>query len=218
MPSTDYLAHYAEHYNTVELNGVFYRMPEPEAVKHWYEVTPKNFIFAYKASRFITHIKKLMDPAAPLRLMLHRADLLKEKLGPILFQLPPGWSIDLARLKSFLQALPGGYRFVMEFRNSSWFTEQVYELLEKHRIALCLFDMKGVPSPIHFTGSLAYLRFHGSEQKYAGNYSLSALREWAAKIRRWRKQKRSAFVYFNNDLQGHALKNANELKSILKIR
>jgi uncharacterized protein YecE (DUF72 family) len=216
MPSSEYLNFYLKHYDTVELNGVFYRLPKPEAVKHWYEQTPKGFLFSYKASRYVTHMKRLLDPQDALKLMFKRADLLKEKLGPILFQLPPSFKANVDRLRAFLKYLPRGYEYVMEYRNPSWFQPDVYAEMEKREVSLCLYNMKGVDSPEVFTGPLVYVRMHGSEPKYAGNYTPNELKSLAEQVRRWQK-KRKVFVYFNNDPEGHALQNADALKSMLGV-
>jgi uncharacterized protein YecE (DUF72 family) len=218
MPPAEYLDFYSRSFDTVELNGVFYRLPTPDAVKNWYREAPKGFIFAYKASRFLTHMKKLKDPQQPLRLMFRRADLLKEKLGPILYQLPPFWDLNMERLETFLKALPKGYDHVMEFRNPTWFTDDVYERLERYRVTLCFYDMQGKPSPERLTSKLVFVRMHGSEGKYSGSYPEDALQKLGQKIHRWRADKRSVFVYFNNDPQAHAIQNATELKRISKMR
>jgi len=213
-PAERFLEIYSHTFGTVELNGVFYRLPKPEMVKGWYERSPKGFLFAYKASRYLTHMKKLADPESALRLMFQRADLLREKLGPILYQLPPFFPQNLQRLKTFFKALPRGYAHVMEFRHPTWFTPAVYELLEKARVSLCLYDMQGEPSPQVLTGPLAYVRFHGTQGKYAGSYPAVALRTWARKIDAWRRS-RTAYAYFNNDAKGHAIQNALSLKEMV---
>ena len=219
MPSIEFLDHYARFFDTVELNGVFYRLPKPEAVKHWYRASPKHFLFAYKASRYITHMKKLHDPGEALREMFTRADLLKEKLGPILFQLPHFFTKQAALLKSFLCDLPGGYDYVMEFRHPSWFDEEVYALLEKRRVSLCFYDMRSVESPMAFPAKSVYVRFHGSEQqKYHGNYTSAALERWARRIRQWQRQGRPVYVYFNNDVGGYAVNNARTLQRLLGVK
>jgi uncharacterized protein YecE (DUF72 family) len=215
MPAIEHLPYYARFFDTVELNGVFYRLPTPEMVKGWHQRSPKDFIFAYKASRYITHLKRLLSPQSALKLMFRRADLLKEKLGPILYQLPPSFDIDAARLKSFLKALPKGYEHVMEFRHPSWFTEEVYEVLRGHQISLCFYDMKGVPSPKIFTAPPVYIRMHGSEIKYGGSYKTDVLKEWAGSVRSWLKEKHPVYAYFNNDIGGHAIANAKTLKGLL---
>lgn len=218
MPSIEYLDYYSRFFNTVELNGVFYRMPKPSAVTHWYQVTPKQFRFAYKASRFITHIKKLKEPREPLRLMYRMADRLKEKLAVILFQLPPHWSVDLERLKHFLSALPTGYRHVMEFRHPSWFVPEVYELLDRYRVALCFYDMKGEPSPRVLTAPWVYMRMHGPSSLYGGDYQDTALKPLAKDVKQWAKRQKAVYVYFNNDRQGYAIQNAKRLLELVRPR
>jgi uncharacterized protein YecE (DUF72 family) len=215
MPAIEHLPYYAKFFDTVELNGVFYRLPTPEMVKSWYARAPKQFTFAYKASRYITHMKRLLQPQSALRLMFRRADLLKEKLGPILYQLPPSFKVDVKRLQSFLKILPKGYDHVMEFRHPTWFTEEVYDVLRTHKTTLCLYDMKGVPTPRVITASVIYVRMHGSESKYAGSYTQPVLEEWAKLFRQWVQQKHPVYMYFNNDIRGHAIENAKTIKGLL---
>jgi len=216
MPPSEYLSFYAQHFDTVELNGVFYRLPQPSAVKEWTQATPKNFLFAYKGSRFITHMKKLLDPKDALEKMFSRTRLLNGKLAVILWQLPPFLSINAARLHSFLVALPKEYRYVMEFRHRSWYRPEIFTLLERSQVGLCLHDMRNQESPIEVTSETVYVRFHGTtEEKYHGLYTEEQLAHWARRIETWRKEKRDIFVYFNNDYEGHAITNARQLRGLL---
>jgi uncharacterized protein YecE (DUF72 family) len=217
MPPRDYLPYYAGHFDTVELNGVFYRLPKPEAVRGWARVTPDHFLFAYKGSRYITHMKKLLDPGDALKEMFSRAVLLKEKLAVILWQLPPSLRADTRRLRVFFDHLPHQYRHVVEFRDASWYTPEIFQLMDRHQIGLCLHDMRGRSSPIEVTSKLVYIRFHGTEEKkYNGRYTITQLMTWAAHIRKWLKGGHDVFAYFNNDPQGNAVLNARQLKELLK--
>jgi uncharacterized protein YecE (DUF72 family) len=213
--AADLLTYYAERFDTVELNGTYYRLPSPETVRSWYETSPKGFLFGFKASRFLTHNKKLKDPDDPLRRVLRCAEGLHEKLGPVLFQLPPFWQLNFDRLRAFVDILPKGFEFVFEFRNPTWFVEPVYDLLRRHGCGLCLYDMQGYQSPKVITSSLVYVRFHGAETKYGGRYPLPRLRTWARWLGDVSRAGRRTLVYFNNDPEGHAPINAQELKDLL---
>jgi uncharacterized protein YecE (DUF72 family) len=214
MAPAHFLEEYIRHFDTVELNGTFYNLPAPATVRDWYRSTPAHFLFSFKASRFLTHNKKLKDPREPLRRVLRCAEGLKEKLGPILFQLPPHWRLNLERLQAFLKILPKDFEYVFEFREPSWYIEPVYEALRGVKAGLCMYSMAGQATPVVFTSRLVYLRFHGAEGKYNGNYPTPQLRAWAASIKRWSRGRR-VLAYFNNDPQGHAPKNAQELKDLL---
>jgi len=213
-PSSQMFERYIRAFDTVELNGTYYRLPEPGAVRNWYRAAPEGFLFAFKGSRFLTHNKKLKDPQEPLRRIFRAAKGLKEKLGPILFQLPPHWRVNLERLRAFLKVLPKDFEYVMEFREPSWFCDPVYEALREHQVAFCMYSMAGVPSPKVITSNTVYIRFHGASGKYNGDYPAAELQAWATDIRRW-AHGRTVFAYFNNDPQGHAPKNARELKHLL---
>lgn len=197
------------HFKTVEISNCFYRLPAEAAVRNWREQTPEDFCFAVKGSRFITHLKRLLDPEAALETYLDRMELLGPKLGPILFQLAPNWRVNLERLGSFLAALPDRrHRYVFEFRDPSWYTESVYRLLRQYGAALCFHDWRGEQSPQELTADFTYIRFHGATGKYRGNYTPAMLESWAESICRWREQLRDIYVYFNNDVGGHAIRNA----------
>ncbi len=211
----DMLRFYAEHFDTVEINATHYHLPSSKAFDSWRETVPNDFVFAVKASRFITHMKKLKAPKTSTEKFFVRVEKLEHKLGPILFQLPPRWKVNLDRLAMFLNAIPGEYRYVFEFREPSWFTNSVYELLEKHNVALCIYHMTGYDSPMEVTTDLVYVRLHGTESKYGGSYPPIILKEWARRIRCWRKESKAVYFYFNNDPEGHAVKNATSLKKLL---
>jgi uncharacterized protein YecE (DUF72 family) len=212
LPATKMLDFYLRHFDTVEVNNSFYRLPDPATLQAWREQTPKDFVFAVKGSRFITHNKKLKEPQHALQNLLPRVEVLEEKLGPVLFQLPPSWRVNEARLEEFLQALPVHHRYTFELREPSWFTPGVLELLRKHRAAFCVYDIGGFHSPVEVTTDFAYIRLHGPGNKYQGSYSAGALERWAAWIADWRKRLREIYIYFDNDQAGYAAHNALTLK------
>ncbi|HTL47843.1 MAG TPA: DUF72 domain-containing protein [Verrucomicrobiae bacterium] len=211
-----YLGFYARHFRTVELNNSFYGLPQRQTLKMWREIAPEDFLFAVKASRYITHIRRLNTPRASLDKFFRRVAHLKEKLGPVLFQLPPNWHVNLGRLETFLKALPKGRDYTMEFRDPSWHCEDVYGLLEKYGVSFCIFQLARFLSPIRVTSKMVYVRLHGpTKEKYKGSYSHRQLEEWATRIRAWRKEKRSVYVYFDNDQAAYAVRNAAELNVLL---
>ncbi|MFN2576467.1 MAG: DUF72 domain-containing protein [Pyrinomonadaceae bacterium] len=213
--AADMLDFYAQNFKTVELNNSFYHLPTIKAFKSWRETVPDDFLFAVKGSRFITHMKKLKAPKTSTRKFFTRVEKLGEKLGPILFQLPPHWGVNIERLGTFLERLPGQFRYVFEFREHSWFTDEVFELLKKHNVALCLYHMTGYDSPQEITADFVYVRFHGTESTYGGSYSRSHLESWARRITKWRAESRQVYVYFNNDPEAHAIYNARTLRDLL---
>ena len=212
------LGFYLQHFDTVELNNSFYKLPTADAFRCWRESTPRNFLFAVKASRFITHMKKLSDPQSALENLLPRAGQLREKLGPILFQLPPHWGVNLERLDNFLSLLPREHQYAFEFREPSWHQAKVYELLRRHNAAFCTFELAGFQSPVEVTADFAYVRLHGPGGKYQGSYSTRSLRGWAERIAGWRRSLKNIYVYFDNDQAGYAAKNALTLKRMVAER
>jgi len=215
LPASKMLSYYVQYFDTVELNTTFYRLPPPTAVAEWKKNTPPNFCFAAKGSRFITHMKKLRDPEPALQKYFERIHGLGKKLGPIVFQLPPQWPLDLDRLAYFLKALPPPHRYAFEFRNPSWNVKPVYDLLTKHNAAYCIFDLAGFLSPLEVTADFTYIRLHGPGGKYQGSYDDRALQEWADRLKKWRLK--SSYVYFDNDQAGYAPKNALRLRELLNI-
>ncbi len=208
---------YAREFDTVEINNCFYRLPEEKTFQSWRDLAPPGFIFAVKASRFITHIKRLRDAADAVDLLFTRAKPLGVTLGPVLFQLPPRWKLNLERLAEFLEILPRGHRYSLEFRDGSWCVPQVYELLARHNVAYCIHDWREMPWPKQLTADFTYVRFHGSGTRYGGNYPDHQLREWADRLREWQGRLRAAYVYFNNDIGGHAIRNARTLRELLGL-
>jgi uncharacterized protein YecE (DUF72 family) len=210
----DRLGYYVRHFNAVEINNSFYKLPEVSTLEAWRAATPAGFCFAVKASRYLTHMKKLRDPDAALANFLPRIEVLGSRLGPILFQLPPHWRANPERLELFLRALPARHRYAFEFRDPSWHTDAIYALLERHRAAFCIFDLAGFQSDTVVTTDLVYVRLHGPQGRYGGSYSRAALRTWARRIERWSRTAAVHF-YFDNDIAGHAPRNALTLKSLL---
>lgn len=215
LPQNKWFDHYSKHFDTVEINNSFYRIPTDATFDRWCEQAPTGFCYAIKASRYITHMKKLKDPTDSLEMLFDGADRLASKLGPVLYQLPPRWPVDLGRFELFLDALPSGYKHVVEFRESSWLIEDVFRLMRSRRVAHCIHDYGGLQIPPEVTGRLVYLRFHGGAG-HRGNYSKAKLKSWAQRIGQWRRKKLSVFAYFNNDVGGYAIKNALTLKRMLE--
>ena len=218
-PASKMLDHYLRHFDTVELNNSFYRLPEASAFDCWREATPANFIFAVKASRFITHNKKLKDPENALDNLLPRAAHLGEKLGPILFQLPPHWRVNAERLNNLLEILPREVRYAFEFRELSWINPEIDSILNKFNAAFCIYELAGYHSPLNITADFSYIRLHGpASGKYQGSYSSEKLQEWAKTIGEWARKLKAIYVYFDNDQAGYAAANALTLKSMTNGR
>jgi uncharacterized protein YecE (DUF72 family) len=216
IPVSRWFEHYASIFDTVEINNSFYRLPERETFAKWGQRAPMRFLFAVKASRFLTHMKKLKDPEEPLDRLFTRMRALGRHLGPVLYQLPPGWKLDRARLEHFLQALPRNARHVIEFREPSWYTDDVLQLLTRHRVALCLHDMKGSATGQQRVGPFVYVRFHGASGTYSGGYSADRLGRWAEWLRAQMAQGTDVYAYFNNDVGGHAPRDAVTLRHFLE--
>ena len=214
-PKTKWLEFYTEHYGTVELNASFYRLPKPQTFENWRKRTPDNFLWAVKASRYITHIKRVKDVEEPLERFYGSVALLKEKLGPILFQLPPSLSFDEAVLSNFCHCLKANLRYALEVRHPSWAQEKAIDILKDNNIALCISDTAGrYPYIEEDTAAFIYIRLHGSRKLYASEYTEEELETYARKIRRWSKD---TYLYFDNDYAGYAIKNAKGLKEILGL-
>ncbi len=213
----DFLKFYAEHFATAEINNTFYRLPTNEAVSEWRETVPERFIFSVKASRYITHMKKLKEPETSLPRFLEKAELLVDKLGPILFQLPPYWHFDLERLQTFLKSLPSNLKYAFEFRDPTWFDEKADKALKEYNAAFCVYDFAGTQSPRTVTADFVYIRLHGPEGAYSGKYTHHQLSDWANFISDCVKQDAEVFCYFDNDEAGYAVQDALMLKRILKV-
>ena len=160
------LEFYCRQFDTVELNNSFYHLPKKSSLEAWRNSTPEGFCFAAKGSRFLTHMKKLKDAEAGLKRFLDCAEILEHKLGPILFQLPPNWELNVERLGTFLSLLPPEHRYAFEFRNATSDVPQIYDLLRQHNVGYCIFHLAGVQSPLQVTADFAYVRLHGPGGKY----------------------------------------------------
>ena len=219
LAARDWLRYYAERFDTVEVNSTFYRLPRVDAAANWVEQTPPGFLFAVKASRYLTHIKRLRDLGPGLELFLERIEplLRSPKLGPLLWQLPPTFRRDHERLAAALARFPPGLRHCVEFREPSWFVEETYALLREHGVALVIGDRPQVNwfQTNELTADWTFVRFHGGTRGRRGNYSAAELREWAERLRAW-SATHEVFAYFNNDWEGFAPRNAKFLERVLR--
>lgn len=216
LPVKRWFAHYAESFDTVEINNSFYRLPKPETFDAWREQAPPGFCYAVKANRFLTQAKKLKDCEEPLERMMASFRHLGDRLGPILYQLPPRFKLNLDRLESFLRLVPGATTAVFEFREPSWYSDEVMALLDRHGAGICVHDMPGSVSPRIATGPVAYVRFHGAESKYWGRYPDDRLRDWADWIAAEARGGRPVWAYFNNDPEAQAIDDALTLRAMVR--
>lgn len=246
LASKDKLKYFSQHFKTAEVNYSFYRLPKPSTYQNWYSQTPGDFLFALKASRFITHIKRLKDVKEPWKIFIKNALELKEKLGPVLFQFPPNFKSsdeNIKKLEDFLkiinkplasQVTPkkdgrlfresvscnsnhnSKLRYAFEFRHKSWCQEKIYKLLKKYNAAWVIADSPSYPKVEALTADFVYVRMHGSKVLFSSKYTKKELKDLAEKIKKWLRQNKDVFVYFNNDAQGYALENAKTLKELLK--
>lgn len=212
LPQTRWLEAYASVFDTVEVNNSFYRLPEASTFARWSERVPAGFLYAVKASRYLTHMKKLKDPGEPIERLFSRMRALGKRMGPVLYQLPPGFTVDVPRLEHFLQALPRDARHVLEFRDPSWYAEEVYALMRRHRAALCLHDMRGSATGRLRVGPFVYVRFHGPSGQYHGGYPDERVQSWAEWLRAQMDDGTDVYAYFNNDVGGHAPRDALTLR------
>src|SRR5215216_524684 len=210
-----FLVYYAGRFGTTEINNSFYRLPERKTLLQWRDMVPEGFVFSVKASRYLTHMKKLKDPREPLERLLDRVGVLEDKLGPILFQLPPRWRSNPERLEGFLKILPEGQRYAFEFRDPSWFDDEIYELLVKRKASFCVYDLDGKTSPKEITADFAYVRLHGPDGPYRGRYGAERLAGWAGTFSAWRKEGLDVYCYFDNDEAGYAAQDALRLRQIM---
>jgi uncharacterized protein YecE (DUF72 family) len=211
LPAREHFDFYARHFNTVELNNSFYRQPPRERFLAWREQAPPGFLFAVKGSRYISHIRRLAVEQKSVDLVVDSARGLGDKLGPVLFQFQNTFKLDLPRLERFLPMLPADVRFTLEFRHDSWLIESVFELLRAHRIALCIPDHPKMPRSFETTGDFTYIRMHLPPRGLG--YGKQALQPWAERIVDWSRRGLDVFVYFNNDMEGHAINDAQILIS-----
>ena len=217
VPKKDWLRYYATRFPTTEINGSFYRTPSLEAVQAWREQSPQDFLFAWKASKFITHWKRLTEKCEnSIALMETRLKILGPKLGPVLFQLPPQFTANPERLAAFLTMLPRRRHYAFEFRHKSWYAKPVFELLRAHDVSLCISDHHDAPSPWEVTAGHVYWRGHGPGGAYKDNYSDAQLRALARAIRKWRRGRRTVYAYFDNDQKSAAPQDAERLRRLLE--
>jgi len=209
------LGFFAKKFNTVEINNTFYNLPEKKVFERWNSQVPENFIFSVKASRYITHLKKLSDPELIIKDFFENVSGLGKKIGPILFQLPPFWKVNSERLKKFVRILPKKFKYVFEFRDASWYKYEIFQLLKNKNIALCVHDHRDGPSPKILTADFSYFRFHGPGGSYQRKYSKKRLEKHAEIIEKWKNQGIDVYCYFNNDYKGNAIENAGQLKKMI---
>ncbi len=212
-----WLEHYAAEFDTVELNNPFYRLPDAEQFATWARRVPPDFRYAVKASRYLTHIRRLTAPAEPLERLWSRASRLGERLGPVLYQLPPRWRPNLERLGAFLAAVPSAPQAV-EFRDRRWYRGATLDLLRDAGVALCLHDMEGSSTRALPVGPFVYVRFHGSGARYGGRYTSQRLTAWAERMAGWAAGGLPVWAYFNNDIGGHAVRDAVRLRALVDRR
>ncbi|OGI04718.1 MAG: hypothetical protein A2104_00545 [Candidatus Melainabacteria bacterium GWF2_32_7] len=211
----DFLNYYKDHFCTVEVNNSFYHLPQEKTIVQWRETAPEDFIFSVKASRYITHMKKLIDPEKSTALFFDRIEAFGDKLGPILFQLPPRFGFNPERLKAFLNILPKNYKHVLEFRDPSWFNPMAYDLMRENNVAFCIYYLGDFQSPKEITADFVYIRYHGPVTLGAGLYNKDDINNFSNDIKGYMEQGKQVFAYFNNDQAGFATQNAAELQQIL---
>lgn len=217
IKSQQVLPFYANILDSVELNNSFYQIPKEKNVRIWVEITPEHFVFSCKANRYITHMKKLHDVTETVDKLLNAFSNFEQKLGPILFQFPPYWPVDVPCLKKFIEQLPKNYLYTFEFRHKSWFCDELYELLHKNHMSLCFYDHKMYRSPEIITCQFIYIRMHGpNPEAYKGAYEESTLMEYAQKFIAWQKEGKSVFCYFDNDEKANAPKDAQRIKHLIE--
>ncbi len=216
LPARQWLSYYAQFFPTVELNNTHYMMPTASTFEGWRENSPEGFLFAIKASRFITHMKKLKDPQEPLARLFERARLLGPKLGPVLYQLPPRWHFNAGRLETFLDALPKDAQQTIEVRDPTWLNPHFFSMLEQHGVAFCITSLPIYETPVVATAPFVYLRFHGAKEMYYYEYSMDELKYWRDMVLRFASEGRQVYCYFDNDPNAWAVRNALELTRLLE--
>jgi len=211
----DWLGNYAARFKTVELNSSFYHQPKKEVFAGWAKKAAPGFEYAVKAPRFFTHLKKLDVTKEDLDYFLDAAGALGSHLGPLLFQLPPKWQLNLDRLAAFLQLLPRGLKVTFEFRDATWYEPALYSLLTQYDSAFCIYELGGHRSPVISTASFCYIRLHGPGAKYRGKYTDAQLEQWADQILTWSREGKDVYLFFDNDDSGYAPANALTLIKLL---
>lgn len=210
----NWLHFYGDVFSTVEINNTFYHLPLLSSVRNWHAQVPEHFTFSIKASRYITHLKRLHDCKKSLEIFYQCLQPLKSKIGPILFQLPPSLKMNRDVLVEFIACLDPSHKYTFEFRHSSWYTQAIYELLAESKIALCITDLKGTLSPEIITANFTYIRLHGPQKAYSGAYGPSRLKSWQKKIEKWSSET-SIYCYFDNDEKGYAIQDALCLQKLI---
>jgi len=217
LPRDRWLERYAAEFDTVELNSPFYRLPDASVFSRWAARVPAEFRFAVKASRYLTHVRRLREPEEPLHRFWTRARRLGRRRGPVLYQLPPRWRTNEERLRAFLAVAPDEPQAI-EFRDSRWYRTETMDALAKGGVALCLHDMQGSAPPIAPVGPFVYIRLHGAGTKYGGRYSSHRLSAWADRVVAWADSGLPVWAYFNNDAAGHAVRDASRLRAMVERR
>jgi uncharacterized protein YecE (DUF72 family) len=220
LKQSEWLAYFTRYFDTVEINNTFYHLPARKVFEEWYDSTPDDFTFAVKASRFITHMKKLANPEEHAALFLQNASGLREKLGVVLWQLPPYWKFNKERLEDLFEFISGqdivtGLRSALEVRHESWNSEECFEVLRRYNVSLALADWPGLSLDGPVTADFVFLRRHGPGSLYASDYPDSYLKRDAMRIVEWLAEGKDVYIYFNNDAFGYAVKNALRLKELL---
>ncbi|HEX6129212.1 MAG TPA: DUF72 domain-containing protein [Candidatus Limnocylindria bacterium] len=218
LPQDRWFEFYAQRFDTVELNNSFYRLPRADVFAAWARRSPPGFLMAVKASRYLTHLRRLREPREALDRLWTRASRLGDHLGPMLYQLPPRWKRNTERLAAFADAVPDGMLQAVELRDPDWYHPDTYAALERGHLALCLHDMPGSESPRERIGPFVYVRFHGAGERYGGGYSGPALSAWADRLADWASEGVACFAYFNNDLGGQAFRDASRLRTMVEAR
>lgn len=212
-----WLNYYTGWLNTVEINNSFYQLPSRKIFQAWKESVPEGFIFSVKANRYITHMKKLKNVEQSVERFFNNVKALEEKCGPILFQLPPRWKRNPERLELFLDNLPENFKYAFEFRDSTWFDNEIYSILSRYNAAFCIYQFAGLLSPREVTADYVYIRLHGPEVvAYRGQYSKEELSEWAKAISLWLNEGREVYCYFDNDENAYAATDAIRLQEMIR--
>ncbi len=211
-----WLEYYQERFLSVEINNSFYQLPDKKTFAGWKNTVREDFIFSVKASRYITHMKKLKQPKEALHNFTDNVISLEEKLGPLLFQLPPNWKRNPQRLENFFKLCPDNLWYTFEFRDPDWWHDEIYDILKEHNAAFCVFELADTSSPIEITSDIVYIRLHGPGDAYEGSYNDKTLESWAEKIKKWVDQDKVVFLYFDNDQNGYAAQNALKIRDLFK--
>ncbi len=219
VPRKRWLQHYAQTFDTVEVNGTFYRLQSESTLQKWHDETPDDFCFAIKGHRYITHRKRFLDPRESVVTSRDNADPLGEKLSALVWQLPASFGREFARLEAFADALTELWpqvRHAIEFRDTSWFDGDVAACMREHDLAVCISDAADWPLWEEVTADFVYLRFHGHTRTYASKYSTGLLREWAHKTRGWLDEGRDVYAYFDNTAEGAAHEDASRFRQMVR--